>query len=128
MKKVKKMALGGSSLGLFGGAATKGGRGFRPTQAKTLPNRAMQVSPQTTQQIAAPTRLGQSLGGLGAGSQAALKQFVPGMQNASLGNVSGLQKVKSGLKSIMKKGGAVKSASSRADGIAQKGKTKGRMV
>jgi hypothetical protein len=28
----------------------------------------------------------------------------------------------------MKKGGAVKSASSRADGIAQRGKTKGRMV
>ena len=29
---------------------------------------------------------------------------------------------------LYKKGGAVKSASSRADGIAQRGKTKGRMV
>jgi hypothetical protein len=28
----------------------------------------------------------------------------------------------------MKKGGAVKSASARADGIAQRGKTRGRMV
>jgi hypothetical protein len=77
--------------------------------------------------------VGEALGSLGQ-SLSAANQAVGGNENPSFGGVGkylpqlGLGEDRAMQSSGLKKGGKVSSASKRADGIAQRGKTKGRMV
>jgi hypothetical protein len=91
------------------------GTGLAPKPGMTGLGTAAQVNPKIAPKI------GGMLGGGGAGLGAA---------QANPKTMSGLGGIGAALgrKMGMKKGGSVSSASKRADGIAAKGKTKGRMV
>lgn len=145
MKKVKKLAIGG---GLRMAPAV------RPAPApavRTAPEVRPAPAPRPSSAIpkpapvisAAPTAgLGSFFGGPNRASMGGGKPTpMPGITSTppipSSGTVpvktdTGAGKPFSALagikKALMKKGGSVKSASARADGIAKKGKTKGRMI
>ena len=65
---------------------------------------------------------------LEAGAKMAPKSAQPAPKEKSFAESLGKAAVDSLKSKGMKKGGAVKSASSRADGIAQRGKTRGKIV
>jgi len=128
MAKVKKMAVGG--MGSVNPAAIRQYAPVAPmgSMPRGAGNPATAVKPSslppTTQ---APDYLRNAMAnarGIGSltGSGAPPSQIPPNVR-ANLGAMS------SGLRGLgMKKGGKVSSASSRGDGCAQRGKTKGRMV
>jgi hypothetical protein len=132
MKKVKKMAMGG--MGDMGAAAAAA-----RSKPGMLPPRGMPAMPPRDmpppQGMAGMQGLGQAMGSMpprGMPPPAGPAQM-QGLGQAMIGNPQMAQNLgKVGSATMggmgMKKGGKVSSASSRADGCATKGKTKGRFV
>jgi len=129
MKKVKKMALGG--IGAAVGSPANQAK--QQAMAAGAANQAKQQAMGMNKLAGAGAALTQNIGALGkvAGGQQGLGSAMSGPKTG-LGTAMGMNKLAGagaalGKKLGMKSGGAVGSASKRADGIAAKGKTKGRM-
>jgi hypothetical protein len=140
MKKAKKMALGGAALGAAkayaAGKATpmlqKAKQAAAPTQFMSNALRGLPMKPSAPDAGAARAFADmqkQKAGMMGIGSQMAKN---PQMNTSKMGDVrksmAGLGAAVAGKMLGKKAGGSVGSASKRADGIAQKGKTKGKII
>lgn len=121
-KKVKKLAVGGMG-NVMGGVRTALGRAAPALQTASNA-RLFGGSQQKTAQMRA---MGQEAN---AARNAAEQRANAGMKiNDQRARLGGLGQVGAALaRKVMKKGGKVSPSSKRADGVATKGKTKGKMV